>query len=148
MQEISSYKIKEQTVMAILWTEDLAVGVKEIDDQHKELFERVQALLDACKAGQGKPAVVETIHFLESYVIEHFNAEEALQRNVAYPEFMAHKAAHDKFLEDVAELRKSLDESGPTIGTIASTNTMVVDWLMSHIKRMDKKLGEFIKTNK
>jgi len=133
--------------MAILWTEDLAVGVDKIDDQHKELFRRVQGLLDACKAGRGKDAVVDTIHFLESYVIEHFSAEENLQREVAYPEYLNHKAVHDKFLEDVAALRKSLDEEGPGLSTIATTNTMVVDWLINHIKRMDKKLGEYIKAN-
>jgi len=107
----------------------------------------VQGLLDACKAGRGKDAVVDTVKFLESYVIEHFSAEEALQREVAYPEYLNHKALHDKFLEDVAALRKSLDESGPGLSTITTTNTLVVDWLVSHIKRMDKKLGEYIKAN-
>lgn len=38
--------------MPIEWTQDLAVGVKIIDEQHKEIFRRVDSLLDACKAGR------------------------------------------------------------------------------------------------
>ncbi len=40
--------------MPIEWTQDLAVGVKIIDEQHKEIFRRVDALLEACKAGKGE----------------------------------------------------------------------------------------------
>ncbi len=34
--------------MAIEWTMGLSTGVDEIDDQHKELFKRINRLLDAC----------------------------------------------------------------------------------------------------
>jgi len=38
--------------MAIEWTNDLATGVSEIDYQHKELFRRINSLLDACREGK------------------------------------------------------------------------------------------------
>ena len=33
--------------MAVTWTDDLATGVNKIDDQHKELFSRINSLLVA-----------------------------------------------------------------------------------------------------
>ncbi|MHB1162771.1 MAG: hypothetical protein ACYC3V_20925 [Chloroflexota bacterium] len=44
--------------MPVRWTPDLSVGVTLIDDQHKELFKRVNQLLEAaafpcCHRGNG-----------------------------------------------------------------------------------------------
>lgn len=43
--------------MAIEWTDELATGVNKIDNQHKELFKRINNLLDACNQGKGKDEV-------------------------------------------------------------------------------------------
>lgn len=40
--------------MALTWTDDLAVGFGLIDSQHKELFSRFNALLQACREGKGR----------------------------------------------------------------------------------------------
>jgi hemerythrin len=34
------------------WTEDLSVGVETIDNQHKELFSRINSLADAIRLGK------------------------------------------------------------------------------------------------
>ena len=34
------------------WTEDLTVGVEAIDNQHKELFSRINSLADAIRQGK------------------------------------------------------------------------------------------------
>ena len=39
--------------MGIAWRESLAIGVPEIDRQHKELLSRFDSLLKACEAGKG-----------------------------------------------------------------------------------------------
>ena len=64
--------------MAIEWTEDLATGVPEIDAQHKELFSRINRLLEACNQGQGRAEVGKTLAFLEEYVLIHFSTEEKI----------------------------------------------------------------------
>lgn len=40
--------------MQMLWDSKLAVGVDKIDNQHKELFNRMNSLMDAMKEGKGK----------------------------------------------------------------------------------------------
>jgi hemerythrin len=49
--------IQEVVYMAIEWTDDLAVGIVEIDNQHKELFHQINQLLEACNQGKGKETV-------------------------------------------------------------------------------------------
>lgn len=130
--------------MAIKWNETLAVGVAEIDNQHKELFERMNQLLEACNQGKGKLAVSDMITFLEDYVLEHFAAEEKLQRTSGYPDYAAHKAMHVDYLKSVATLKQQLEQHGPTLPFVISVNKTVVDWLTNHISKVDKGLGLYL----
>lgn len=134
--------------MAIKWNINLAVGVAEIDSQHQELFERMNQLLEACNHGKGKQAVGDMISFLESYVVEHFSAEEKLQISSGYPEYAGHKAMHAECLSAVANLRKQLDQHGPTLPFVISVNKTVVDWLTTHISRADRSLGLYLQNAK
>jgi len=131
--------------MAVLWRNDLSIGVEAIDNQHKELFNRINTLLDACTQGKGAEEVGSVIKFLEEYVVVHFNHEQSLMTKYNYPEYEAHKAMHIKFVEDFSKLKQQFEKEGATINFVIQTNQVVVDWLVNHISRVDKKLGAFLK---
>lgn len=57
--------------MILNWDNSFSVGEKNIDNQHKELFYRLNKLLEAMKQGKGKSEVINTLDFLEEYVIRH-----------------------------------------------------------------------------
>lgn len=132
--------------MALLWKDDLITGIDEIDEQHKELFVRIGQLLDACNQGKGKAEVVKTLDFLAEYIEIHFKAEEVIQRNASYPEYEAHKALHDAWVKEVAELRSRLENEGSSVGLVLQVNRTVVDWLTQHIRKADKKLAEYLRS--
>lgn len=132
--------------MPIKWSENLAVGVGQIDDQHKELFERMNELLESCNQGKGKDAVRPMIGFLEDYVVAHFTAEEKLQKSSGYPQFAAHKAMHTEYLRNVADLKTKLEEHGPTLPFVITVNKTVVEWLSNHIAKVDKELGQYLQS--
>ncbi len=131
--------------MSVMWTPDLAVGVKVIDEQHKEIFRRVDGLLEACKAGKGKDAVEKTLDFMEDYLVQHFVAEENIQLHYSYPGYAAHKQEHAGFIRDVAALRKKFNREGPSLMMAAEISRTLVDWLVKHIKKSDMELGAFLK---
>jgi hemerythrin len=131
--------------MPIGWSEELATGIQTIDDQHKEIFKRINALLDAGKQGKGRQEVAGMIEFLEDYVKTHFAAEEAIQKEHAYPDYNQHKAMHTAFLKDVDKLKRELASEGATLSLSFEVNRTVVDWLVSHIMRVDKALAEFMR---
>jgi hemerythrin len=131
--------------MAIEWKSDLAVGVTEIDDQHKELFKKVASLFDACNAGKGKEQIDSTIKYLQEYVVLHFSSEEKLQKQYNYPEYINHKAQHDQFIKDFLELKGTIDKDGVTGFLIIKLNKVLVDWLINHIRKTDKVFGAFLK---
>jgi hemerythrin-like metal-binding protein len=132
--------------MAIQWTEDLATGSPEIDSQHKEIFRRINGLLDACNLGKGKDEVGRVIEFLDDYVVAHFGVEEKHMLKHGYPGYAEHKAKHEEFKKGFLTLKKKVETEGPGVHTVIATNQMVVDWFLNHIRKVDTRLGAFLKT--
>jgi hemerythrin len=129
------------------WTPDLSVGVDSIDGQHKELFKRINSLLEAMKAGKGKQIIAETLSFLKQYAAVHFADEEKLMQKIKFPEINMHKMAHQAFVKDFTALADKLGKEGASAAIIVETQQKLMDWLINHIGKMDKKYGEFIKAN-
>jgi hemerythrin-like metal-binding protein len=132
------------------WTEDLATGVEKIDEQHKELFEKINDLVAAVKQSACKYKIGDVIKFLEDYVAFHFGEEEAYMLRFDYPDYRGHKAQHEKFIANFNELKKELPklEGGSKPGSYdlsVETNRVVVDWILDHIAKVDKRLGVFLK---
>jgi hemerythrin-like metal-binding protein len=133
------------------WTEDLSVGIEEIDEQHKELIIRINDLVDSVRQHSCKYKIGDVIKFLEDYIIVHFGEEEGLMQKYGYPQYKAHKAQHEYFMGEFAELRKDLEklEGGRKRGSYdlsVETNRIVVDWILDHIAKVDKILGAHLKT--
>jgi len=133
--------------MAIGWSSDLATGVDAIDNQHKEIFNRVDRLSAACGEGKGKEEVLRLLLFLEEYVKEHFAAEERLQLRHAYPEYPDHKAQHARFMSDVAKLTAEFKAEGATLSLVIMTNKTLTSWLMQHIRKTDMEFATFLRQN-
>lgn len=129
--------------MAIEWTTNLSTGVVWQDRQHKELFKRINKLLDAMTVGLGKEEVLQLFNFLDEYFVVHFEAEEQAMNRCNYTNTVEHLAEHTGFIEDVSRLRKEA-ENGISTVLVAQVQKRVVDWLINHIGGIDKKLGECI----
>lgn len=130
--------------MRLEWDNNLAIGVNEIDEQHKELFRRFDKLLEACNNGVGKEEIGNLLFFLDDYVQTHFRDEERLQVAHAFPDYPTHRVAHRGFVERLGQLKQDLHGDGASLSVIITTNTMLMDWLVNHIAVMDKKIGAHI----
>ena len=130
------------------WTDDLATGVPEIDNQHKEIFNRFDKLFAACSAGRGKEEVLQLIGFLEDYIKEHFAAEEKLQLRYANPDYSSHKSQHSKFIAEVAQLSAAFRDEGATLPLVIQTNKTLSSWLVQHIAKVDAEFAAYIRSLK
>lgn len=132
--------------MAVVWTPNLSVGVKNIDDQHKIWFEKANELFEAGMQHKAKDYINTLLDFLDEYTKQHFRDEEAYMKEIRYPELEAQKKAHASFINDLAKLKSDYNEGGGNILVILNANKMVINWLTNHIKSMDKKIGDYVKT--
>jgi hemerythrin len=131
-------------IMALLrWTEDLSVGVAEIDEQHRELFRRAARLLDGLKKGEPEE-IGGLIDFLHEYAVEHFGAEEEHMRKTRYPGYVRHKAEHDRFISDLLALAREHDRKGAGAFMALKVNHWLSQWLKEHVSGTDADLGRFL----
>lgn len=134
--------------MAMGWTEDLSVGVEQIDQQHKIWFDKANQLFDAGKNGKAKEFIAQMLEFLDEYTKMHFRDEEKYMLSIHYPEYDTQKKLHTDFIAELAKLKKDYQESGGNIAVVINANQMVVNWLIHHISTQDKKIGQYAKTLK
>ena len=127
------------------WKEKLATGIEEIDAQHRELFTRINRLLDACVQRRGGETIGEVIGFLEEYIVVHFGTEEEFMLRYSYPAYPSHKAQHAKFISEFSELKRRL-RSGRASTVVVPANRLLVDWWINHISRVDRELGAFLRS--
>ncbi len=132
--------------MIFKWTDDLGTGVAEIDAQHKELFTRINGLLDACKMKKGKEEIGRFLDFLESYVVEHFSAEEKKMADSNYPGLPDQRTEHQAFVKTLDEIRKEFMEYGAGINVVLMAARSAGDWLVNHIRKSDKAMAAFLRT--
>lgn len=131
--------------MGIEWRESLAIGVTEIDNQHKELLSRFDQLLKACENGKGMDELKELIVFLDEYVVRHFSDEEAIQRLRSYPGYEDHRKEHLNFIERIKHLKEEMEREGVAVHHVMEANNMLLKWLIHHISTVDVALGKFLK---
>jgi hemerythrin len=128
----------------MVWKDSLKIGVPVIDQEHKQLCDQIDQLFAACSQGKGRSEILQTLDFLKDYTVRHFQHEEQLQRASAYPKCREHKAMHDNFIKQVSDMQKEITENGTSIVAVSKVNTLIMDWLVNHIRMVDKELEQYI----
>ena len=126
------------------WKQQYSVGYAQIDEQHKRLFELADELHQAMSAGKGKEVLRKTLANLIAYTKGHFATEERLMQKHHYPDYAAHKAAHDALTARVVQFEKEF-EAGRSTMTV-DVLQFLRDWLTHHIGETDTKIAAHIKS--
>ncbi len=130
--------------MMFKWTNDLEIGDEKIDSQHRQLFDFLNDLIDACSRGSDTQTLDKTLDFLVNYTVLHFKDEEEIQLAYSYPDYERHKQQHEDFKLTVGELVQRFNESGSSSELSRDACKIVATWFLRHIREEDKKIGRYI----
>jgi hemerythrin len=130
--------------VAVSWNPRLAIGEPTIDAQHQELFSRVDALLLAMRTGEGRAQLEQMFTFLQRYVLEHFQAEEELMVETAYPHLAEHREAHEVFIVRLVGIEEQLRREGPCSSQVMNASALLCEWLREHVAEQDVELGRHL----
>ncbi len=130
------------------WTPKYAVGHSLIDQQHQELFQRADALLEAMHAGRAGVELGRLLEFLGAYVVEHFGSEERLMDSSRYPGMAHHKAQHAEFVRRFQENVEIHRAKGATSMVVLDLRDMLRGWLVTHVCTVDMQLAAYLKSGK
>jgi hemerythrin len=127
------------------WDDSFATGVAKFDQQHMKLFDMVNELHDAMQKKRSKEAIGSILNRLIEYTGSHFAQEEEAFKKASYPDEVQHKQHHSKLVGQVLELHAKFN-SGEALLT-HSVIEFLQDWLINHIKGVDKLYGPCLNKN-
>jgi hemerythrin-like metal-binding protein len=131
----------------IKWSKDYETGVEEIDEQHHILVNTLNEANELLTKEYSLENLQNITKDLLSYALYHFETEEELMQEFNYEgeakkDYENHMKQHRDFSAKVVEVREAL-KSGDLIGKDELIQ-FLLDWLLNHIEKTDKKLGKFL----
>jgi len=129
------------------WKAEYATGIEVIDTQHQRLFEAINRMEDAFKAGTQEDEAKESLAFLAHYAKEHFDTEEAFMRELAYPMLSFHQEEHAALVAKIQVLQRKVDEDltlpAHMADFAAHMANFAADWIAHHINEADMGYVQF-----
>jgi hemerythrin len=125
----------------ITLTKDMEVGVPKIDAQHRELIDRLNAVISLGAKSVSAEETKKTLDLLSEYVVKHFGDEEALQAQSGYPKYEWHKGQHQLYIREVEKIKREFAANGISAKFTLDLNNSIVNWIVRHIKAVDTEFG-------
>lgn len=129
------------------FTKDYHTGIDFIDEEHAKLFEianRAYDLLTNQFVTDKYDAIVAVLEELRDYTKYHFNHEEEYMKSINYPKRFSQLHQHTQFINKLESYNLKEIDMNQQEGLLEILDFLAL-WLQSHIKGMDKKIGEAAK---
>lgn len=134
------------TSTAISWSPEYAVGHELIDQQHQRLFALLADVRKQAYSDDNSTLLNTSLMAMVDYAAQHFSDEEALMKEVGYPDLTLHKVQHDKLTNQVEDMVDNL--KGGEIVMIEHLLLFLTDWLVEHILVEDLAVTKYINSQK
>ena len=129
------------------FTKEYHTGIDFIDEEHAKLFEianRAYDLLTNQFVTDKYDAIVAVLEELRDYTKYHFNHEEEYMKSINYPKRFSQLHQHTQFINKLESYSLKEIDVNQQEGLLEILDFLAL-WLQSHIKGMDKKIGEAAK---
>ncbi len=124
----------------LVWRDQMAIGIKEIDDDHKALVAHVNEMEELLAAepldGSG---IANCLLNLIRYTREHFEREERLMNRIDFPAYQEHREQHMRFSSSLYDLGQSFAAS-PTRKEATRVYDLLADWVVKHLVMADRDI--------
>lgn len=137
------------TRLEIVWEKNLfEIGIKVIDQQHKELVDYINKLAKAIDEKQSNKSISALFIELHAYIKLHFKAEEDYFFTLNKNDGLLHELQHKHFIEYLDRIIAAREYETNALELLY----YLTDWLIHHIQVEDKKFlqqhaKQFIKPN-
>lgn len=133
---------KKENMVFFPWKEEYEIGIREVDEQHRELFSLINELYETMKEGKGRETVHRVLEGFIERVQLHFQAEEKWMEKYGYPGLLTHRAQHENLTKKVMEMEKNFMDAPP--GFSIKLANFLREWLHNHILGSDRRFGEYL----
>lgn len=129
----------------IVWSRELSLGSKIIDDDHKELFTIYNTLVDCIEGSKGNALFAAILSDMTDYSLTHFKKEEAYMESIGFPGLEEHKRFHKEYILKTAMFNsRFLSTDPPDLSEVVSFLNL---WWRDHILRKDSLYEQHKRTS-
>ena len=118
---------------------ELGLAVKEMDDEHKMLVAKMNALYRGVELKESPDKIGKLVKDLAEFTVKHFSDEEAYMEKINFPGLATHKIIHQQLL---AQFKTYSEEFQKTKTLSPAFFNFLKVWLTSHIRGIDKKYSD------
>ena len=122
------------------WKEEYALGIDEIDGQHRRLIEianEVYTVLNDQWRLDKYNQILKVLDELKAYTVYHFQSEEAYMERIGYKKRFSHAMQHKAFVEKLKAVDLSeVDEAQEKY--LRELLGFITDWVVNHIMTTDR----------
>ncbi|MGF7173450.1 bacteriohemerythrin [Azospirillum doebereinerae] len=126
---------------ALVWSDDLVLGIEEIDTQHQEWIALVQAYERAVRDGGSAEEVRRALAAAVAYTESHFADEQRVMGEAGYPFLDDHIEQHQLAWERV----HAFDGKGGEEDLRENLADFLPQWLMLHINTADRQFARWLR---
>ena len=120
------------------WKPEYNLGVPDIDHEHRELVDLINALHDRLQRGRDDAAVPEFLGELYALISAHFALEERVMREARYDEYEGHKNDHERLLDEIRDLMDDFEVGGDV--DLEAFSRRLDHWFSEHFRTKDARL--------
>lgn len=121
--------------MSLTWTDDLNIGITEIDAQNRRLGDFIN-ILDETRQTGDREKLGYVLEELLDFAVNNFLFEEKLMEEANYEFRSAHERVHEIFVKKLADFRGRF-ASGDDV--TRELHTMLMNWVEGHVRNEDKR---------
>lgn len=133
-------------MLPMIWTTDLSVNVKVLDDDHKKVFAMINELEETIMAGHSKKVLETVLDRLMEYTMIHLAREEELFAQTGYVEALAHKKEHLRMVNRVQDVQGRFKD-GSFVMLSLELMSFLQNWWIIHIQGFDKMYVAYFNAN-
>ena len=126
----------------IEWTDELSIGIKEIDEQHKNLIELANSLCKKIELVDNHDMVQKAFDIFITQSKIHYKEEEDLMTKHNYPRSGSHIGEHNELLQKVKSVSYLCSVNDQTV--ISSLTTIFSGYFTHHFHGEDKSLAIYL----
>ena len=124
--------------------EEYLTGIPQIDAEHTRIFELAEQayqLLQDEHRYDKYDDLVYLVEELKNYTKYHFQHEEEYMESIDYQAIFIQRVQHKDFIEKLDDFNID-EEDSEHEDTIIDLLNLITEWLIDHILKMDKMIGQ------
>jgi hemerythrin len=129
--------------MALIeWKAEFATGVPDIDSEHQQLVELINALYAAMKREDVVYTVMDFLGQIYARISGHFALEEKIMRERGYDQYEDHKADHERLLDELRDMMDDYEERA--YFSDEEFARQIESWFTEHFRTRDARLHKHL----